>query len=61
MLIKDSEPIKSNSDHHREYGDVMHLEEADDTNLGYFVLPEVFLTEICKSFAPNAVAELLLK
>jgi putative DNA primase/helicase len=61
MLTKDGEPIKSNSDHHREYGDVMHPEEADNTELEYFVLPEVFRTEICKGFDPKAVAELLLK
>lgn len=61
MLTKEGTPINSNTDHHREYGDVVHPSEADGAELEYFVLPEVYRTEICKGFSVKAVTHLLLE
>jgi putative DNA primase/helicase len=61
MLTKEGAPINSNSDHHREYGDVIHPDEADSMELEYFVLPEVYRTEICKGYSVKAVTQLLLE
>ena len=60
MLTKDGAEISSNSDHHREYGDAIHPSEAQDAQLEYFVLPEVFRTEVCKGYSVKAVTQLLL-
>lgn len=61
MLTKEGTPINSNSDHHREYGDVVHPAEAEGAELEYFVLPEVYRTEICRGFSVKAVTHLLLE
>jgi len=61
ILTKDGSPINTNSDHHREYGDVVHPADAQDIELEYFVLPEVFRNEICKGYSPKTVARLLLE
>jgi putative DNA primase/helicase len=60
MLTKEGAPISSNADHHRAYGDRMLLNEAEDTELEYFVLPEVFNNEICKGYSPKMVKKLLM-
>jgi putative DNA primase/helicase len=60
MLTKKGAPISSNADHHRAYGDRMLLDEAEDTELEYFVLPEVFNNEMCKGYSPKMVKKLLM-
>lgn len=60
MLTKDGKPINSNSDHHKEYGDIMHPVDAEGCELEYFVFSEIFKNEICKGFSPKAVTRLLI-
>ncbi len=60
LLGREGEPIKSDSDHHREYGDKMHPADGDEAQLEYFVLPAAFRDEICKGFNPKTVAHLLI-
>lgn len=61
MLTKDGTPIDTNSDHIKEYGDIMHPRDAESSLLEYFVLPEVFRSEICKGYSPKSVARLLIE
>jgi putative DNA primase/helicase len=60
ILTKQGAPISSNADHHRAYGDRMLLDEVEDTELEYFVLPEVFNNEMCKGYSPKMVKKLLM-
>lgn len=61
MLTADGGEINSNSDHHKAYGDKMHPAEADEARQEYFVLPEVFKTEICKGYSVSTVTRLLVE
>ncbi len=61
LLSRDGDPIKSDSDHHREYGEKMHPVDGEEAQLEYFVLPAVFREEICKGFNPKTVAHLLVE
>lgn len=61
LLTRDGMAIKSNSDHHKAYGDVPHPSDAEETETEYFVLPETFHNEICKGFDPKAVTRLLIE
>jgi len=61
LVTKDGAQINSNSDHHKEFGDIVHPLDAEGCELEYFVLPEVFRNEICKGFSHKAVAQLLIE
>lgn len=61
MLTSEGTAINSNSDHHKEFGDIVHPTDAEGCELEYFVLPEVFRTEICKGYSPKAVTHLLIE
>lgn len=54
-------PIKSNSDHLREFGDVISPADGEETSVQYFVFAEVFRSKLCEGFEPTAVARVLLK
>jgi putative DNA primase/helicase len=60
MVGSDGSPIKSNSDHQREYGDYMHPDLGADVSVEYFILPEVFRSEVCQGFDYLAVCRVLL-
>ena len=59
LLGDDGKPIKSDADHHREYGERMSAADAENTKVDYIVLREVFEREVCRGFDPKAVARLL--
>ncbi len=59
MVNEQGEPIKSNSQHLAEYGDKMHPTDGEGTSSEFFVLPEVFRSELCKGFAHEAVCKVL--
>jgi putative DNA primase/helicase len=61
LLTPDGEPIKSNTDHHKEFGDIVHPDIAEDCSLEYFVLPEVFRSEVCKGLNIKTVVRLLIE
>ena len=60
MVGEDGKPIKSDSDHQREYGERMHSGAAEAVSVEYFIHAEVFRGEVCKGFDPGAVAAVLL-
>lgn len=53
--------IKTNSDHMKEFGEVMTPADGEETSVEYFVFPEVFRSRLCEGFDHVAVAKLLLK
>jgi putative DNA primase/helicase len=61
LLDDEGKPIKSDSDHMREYGERMNPADADRARVDYIVLRDVFEREVCQGFDPRAVAKLLHK
>lgn len=59
MLNDRGEPIKSNHDHATDYGDRMPSGMGEGVTVEYFVLSEVFKSELCQGFDPQAVARVL--
>lgn len=59
MLNEQGEPIKTNSQHLGEYGDKMPAALGETVSVEYFVLSEVFKSEMCQGFDPQAVARVL--
>lgn len=60
MVGEDGKPIKNDAEHQREYGDRMPPTEGERVCLEYFLLPEVFRTEVCRGFDYKAVCKVLL-
>jgi len=60
LLNDRGEPIKSNHDHATDYGARMPAAMGEGVTVEYFVLPEVFKSELCQGFDPQAVARVLL-
>ncbi len=61
MLNEHGDPIKTNSEHLSEYGDKMPAAMGEKVSVEYFVLSEVFKSELCQGFDPQAVARVLLE
>jgi len=59
LIGSDGKPIKSNSDHQRDYGERMSSADGETAQVEYFVLREVFTREVCSGFDSSAVAKLL--
>jgi putative DNA primase/helicase len=59
MVNERGEPIKSNADHQRAYGEDMQPFDAERTSVEYFIMPEVFRAEVCQGFDPEAVCKVL--
>jgi putative DNA primase/helicase len=61
LLGTDGRPIKSDSDHQREYGERISSADMEGAAVDYIVLREVFEGEVCKGMDPKFVARLLLQ
>jgi putative DNA primase/helicase len=61
MLNEQGEPIKTNSQHLGEFGDKMPPTLGEHVSVEYFVLSEVFKSDMCQGFDPQAVARVLLE
>lgn len=61
MLDSSGKPIKSNAEHQREYGEQMATMDGEAVGVEYFVLPEVFRSEVCKGHDYRAVCQVLLQ
>jgi putative DNA primase/helicase len=61
LVTKEGMVIKSNSDHHKAYGDIPHPTDAEEAETEYIVFPSIFESEICKGFNHRAVAKLLIE
>ena len=60
MLNQDGEPIKSNNQHLQEFGDRMPASRGDETTVEFFLMAEVFRSEVCAGFDYRAVCKVLL-
>ncbi|MDR1969133.1 MAG: hypothetical protein LBQ32_10665, partial [Burkholderiaceae bacterium] len=61
MLNADGEPVNTNTRHAVEFGDVMPAALGEQTQVEYFILPEVWRTEVCAGFDVQAVCRVLLE
>lgn len=59
MVGVDGKPIKSDAEHERAYGPRMPSDLAEGVSVEFFVLPEVFRTEVCQGFTHDTVAKVL--
>ena len=59
MLNADGQPIKSDPEHQREYGERMPSVLGEGVSFEYFVLAETFKAEICQGFDHLAVCRVL--
>lgn len=59
MVTADGTPVKSNSDHQREFGATVQASDAEETTVEHFVFPAVFEAEACEGFDSRAVLRLL--
>ena len=60
MLNAEGQPIKSDPEHQREYGERMPAMLGEGVSFEYFVLAETFKGEVCQGFDYQAVARVLL-
>lgn len=60
MLNEHGDPIKTNNQHLSEFGDKMPSSSGEHVSVEYFVLAEVFKSEMCQGFDPQAVARVLV-
>ncbi|WP_367065239.1 DUF927 domain-containing protein [Oryzisolibacter sp. LB2S] len=61
MLNEHGEPIKSNGQHLSEFGEKMPVVLGEGVSVEYFILPEVFRSEVCQGFDYQAVCRVLLE
>ncbi|WP_024537875.1 DUF927 domain-containing protein [Comamonas badia] len=60
MLNEQGEPIKTNAAHMGEFGDHISAAQGEAVSVEYFILPEVFRSEVCQGFDPEAVCRTLV-
>lgn len=60
MLNEHGEPIRSDPEHQREWGERMPATAGEKVTVEYFVLPETFKAELCQGFDSQAVCRVLL-
>ena len=60
MLSADGKPIKNDAEHQREYGERMAPVDGEGVSVEFFVLPEVFRSEVCQGFDYQAVCRALV-
>lgn len=61
LVTSDGTAINNHDDHHKAYGEKMHITDSENSQYEYYVLPEVFRNEICKGYDHRAVSKLLIK
>lgn len=61
MVDSDGKPIRSDAEHQREYGERMTPMDGEGVSVEYFILPEVFRSEVCQGLDYQAVARVLLE
>ena len=59
MVNERGEPIKSDAEHERNYGERMTPASGENVATEYFILPEVFRGELCRGFDPESVCKVL--
>lgn len=61
MVDSEGKPIKSDAEHQREYGERITPMDGEGVSVEYFILPEVFRSEVCQGLDYQAVARVLLE
>jgi putative DNA primase/helicase len=61
LIDESGKPIKSDSDHMREYGERISAADNEHAQVEYIVLREVFRRELCQGYDADSVAGLLKK
>ena len=61
MLNERGEPIRSDPEHQREWGERIPATAGELVTVEYFVLAETFRGELCQGFDPQAVARVLVE
>lgn len=59
MVNERGEPIKTDAEHERSYGEKMSPVSGESVSAEFFILPEVFRGEVCKGFDFEAVCKVL--
>ena len=59
MVNERGDPIKTDADHERSYGDKMSPTNGESVSAEFFILPEVFRGEVCRGFDHEAVCKVL--
>lgn len=59
MLNEHGEPIKTNADYQRSYGEEMTPFDGERTTIEFFILPETFEAEVCQGFNVDSVCQVL--
>jgi putative DNA primase/helicase len=59
LIGDDGKPVKSDADHHREYGERINASDGERAHIDFIVLREVFQREVCRGYNPDEVARLL--
>ena len=59
MVNERGEPIKSNAEHQRSYGEEITPFDAERSSVEFFVMPETFRAEVCQGFDHEAVCRVL--
>ncbi|MDZ7862100.1 DUF927 domain-containing protein [Acidovorax sp.] len=60
MLNAEGQPIKSDAEHQREYGERMPSSLGEGVSFEYYVLSETFKSEVCQGFDHQAVCRVLV-
>jgi len=61
LLSPDGVPISRDAQHAVEIGERMPSDLGEQSQTEYFILPEVFRTEVCQGFDPQAVCRVLVE
>lgn len=59
MVNERGEPIKTDAEHDRNYGEKMTPVSGESVSVEFFILPEVFRGEVCRGFDPESVCKVL--
>lgn len=59
MVNERGEPIKTDADHERSYGEKMSPMSGESVSAEFFILPEVFRGEVCRGFDHETVCKVL--
>lgn len=59
LVTAEGKSIDTNAQHQAEFGDKMQPRDGEETSVEYFVLAEVFRSEVCEGFDYQAVCRVL--
>jgi putative DNA primase/helicase len=60
LVTAEGKAIETNSQHQTEFGEKMQPRDGETTSVEYFILAEVFRSEVCEGFDYQAVCRVLM-